>query len=349
VGATLDRHYDGRFAKPGEAVSGEAAYAAKQADLSARDARSPDRGGMMQLSTIFTAYISHLERKGRDPKTVARNRYSLTRLQRWTNEQGIDPKDVTEVLVEEYVSSLSATLAEVTANREVAHVKAAYRYAVRLRLLEHNPAEYVEAPKVSEVEPEVFSSEELRRIRAALVDDLEEVIFYGLAYSGLRRHELVALTWSAVNFEGQFMTVRGKGGKLRRVPFHPVLAEVLAAQLRRHPDSETVLGRGGSLRNVNHRLEKLLARADVDGGSRPAHKFRRTVATVLAEEDVRTDVIDKLLGWAPTTIRQRYYTRTSDPSLYDGILRLYVSDPIERRPQPVAVASAPEEVEEALA
>jgi integrase/recombinase XerD len=241
-------------------------------------------------------------------------------------------KDVSEVVLEEYVAWLSATYAPMTANRETAHLKAAYRYAVRLRMIDKNPAEYVEAPRVLAEEPEVYSPHQLRAIRAAIRDDLEEVIFYALAYGGLRRDELVALIWDAVNFEQQFARVRGKGGKLRRVPLHPALAEVLVVQLRRRPGSSTVLGRGGSLRNVNHRLARLLERAGVDGGNRPAHRFRKTVATALADEGVREDVIDKIMGWSPTTIRQRYYTRVADGSLYEGILRLYRSDPIERAP-----------------
>jgi integrase len=337
---TTPRNHDGTFAKPGHARSAEAALKAKQADLATREADS-SKGGSVQLHPIFLAYVSHLERKGRDPKTVARNRHSLRRLNAWLDELGTDPKDATEVVLEEYVAWLSSALAESTANRETAHVKAAYRYAVRLGVIDRSPAENVEAPKVPEAEPEVFSNEQLRRIRGAIMDDLEELIFYGLAYGGLRRHELVEMTWEAADFEHQFMTVRGKGGKLRRVPLHPLLAEVLAAQLRRQPASKTVLGRGGSLRNVNHRLSRLLDRAGVEGGNRSAHRFRKTVATVLYEEGVQTDVIDKVMGWAPTSIRQRYYTRVGDPSLYEAILKLYASDPIERLPKPADESHAP--------
>jgi integrase/recombinase XerD len=240
---------------------------------------------------------------------------------------------VTEIVLEEYVAWLSANFAPTTAHRETAHVKAAYRYAVRLGTNDKSPAECIEAPKVLEEEPEVYSTEELRDIRAAIRDDLEEVIFYGLAYGGLRRDELVGLTWDAVNLEQQFTRVRGKGGKLRRVPLHPLLAEVLAAHLQRRPGPLTVLGKGGSMRNVNHKLAKLLERARADGGNRPAHRFRKTVATLLAEEGVREDVIDKIMGWSPTTIRQRCYTRVADGSVYEAILKLYQSDPIERAPK----------------
>ncbi len=341
------RHHDGRFAKAGEAISAEDALAAKQTDLAAREASSSTKGGTVKdLHPLFAAYVAHLERKGRDPKTPARNRYSLARLNGWFSELGIDPKDATEVLLEEYVAWLSATYAETTAKCETTHMKAAYRYAVRLGVIDKSPAENVEPPKVPEVEPEVFSNAELRQIRASIMDDLEEALFYGLAYGGFRRHELVELTCDAVEFEQQFVTVRGKGGKLRRVPLHPVLAEVLAAQRRRNPASSTVLGRGGSARNVNHRLGKLLERAGVDGGNRPAHRFRKTVATVLYEEGVQTDTIDKIMGWAPTSVRQRYYTRVADRSLYEAILKLYVSDPIERAPLKVA---RPQVAREALA
>ncbi|MGD0167757.1 MAG: tyrosine-type recombinase/integrase [Gaiellaceae bacterium] len=328
----MDRHHDGRFAKQGEAISAEAALAAKQAELLEREAGSSHEGGPVKLHPLYAAYISHLERKGRDPKTVSRNRCSLARLQVWLDELGVDPKDATEVVLEEYVSWLAATLAEMTANREVAHVKAAFRYAVRLGMLDKNPADDIEAPKVSETEPETYTNEELRRIRAVIRDNLEEIIFYALAYGGLRRHELVELTWNAVDFENQFMTVRGKGGKLRRIPIHPALADVLAAQRRRCPSSDSVLGHGGSPRNVNARIATLVDRAGVEGGNRPAHKFRKTAATALFEEGVQTDIIDKILGWAPSSVRSRHYTRLPDRSLYQGVLRLYASDPIERAP-----------------
>ena len=104
------------------------------------------------------------------------------------------------------------------------------------------------------------------------------------------------------------MTVRGKGGKLRKVPIHPLFAEVLTHRRNRFGSEGRVLGRGGSLRNLNQRVENMLRRAGVDGGNRPAHKFRKTVQTVLYEAGVRTDVIDKMLGWAPSSVRQRYYS-----------------------------------------
>lgn len=288
---------------------------------------------------LFAAYLSHLERKGSDPKTCTRNKHALGRFEAWLTGLELDPTKATELVVEEYFAWLSREWAQTTANREAAMVKAAYRYAKRLGLVGESPAEHVRAPAVDEVEPEVYSNDELRRIRAAIRDDLDDVIFYGLAYEGLRRFELANLTWKKatdstnyVDLEKQELTVRGKGGKLRKVPIHPLFAEVLTRRRSRFGADGKVLGRGGSLRNVNQRVENLLWRSGVEGGNRPAHKFRKTVQTVLYEEGVRTDVIDKILGWAPSSVRQRYYSRVRDEAMYDAILRLYVSDPVERAP-----------------
>jgi hypothetical protein len=43
-------------------------------------------------------------------------------------------------------------------------------------------------------------------------------------------------------------------------------------------------------------------------------------------------VIDKMLGWAPSSVRQRYYSRVRDEAMYEAILKPYVSDSIERAP-----------------
>jgi integrase/recombinase XerC len=325
------RDHDGRFAKPGQEVSASAQHAAKQAELAKRNVVPKKRTDTRALHPFFVTYVAHLERKGRDPKTVKRNAVGLRRLSSWLAEVGVEPAEATEVLLEEYVAYLTTFLARTTANTETTYVKSAYRYAVRLGVIAKTPADNLEAPSVPVTDPEVFSNEELRKIRREIRNDLDEAIFYGLAYTGLRRAELVGLTWDDVNFANAVMSITGKGSKPRKVPMHPFVVDVFANMKRRNGGT-SVLGKGGSLRNVNQRIENLLSRAGIDGGNRPAHRFRKTVATVLFEEGVQGELIDKLLGWSPLNVRQRYYTRVADQALYDSVLKLYVSNPIESAP-----------------
>lgn len=197
-------------------------------------------------------------------------------------------------------------------------------------MIQSNPAEYLEAPRLEDKEVETYTADELRRIRGAIMDDLDDVLFHAYAFAGLRRFELVSTDRPAVDLLNAVMTVRGKGGKLRRVPIHPSFAESLVTYFNSHPDEATVVGR--STRNVNFRLEKLLDRAGVARSSRPVHKFRATVQCSLYDEGVREDVIDSILGWGPATVRQRHYSRVRDETKYEGILRLYASDPIDTPP-----------------
>lgn len=79
------------------------------------------------------------------------------------------------------------------------------------------------------------------------------------------------------------------------------------------------------------------AGVEVDG---PSHAFRRTVATVMHEQGVRTAVIDRIMGWAPRTVRERHYVRIAPQIMRDAILTLYRDDPI--CPQQLESAGEPD-------
>jgi integrase len=276
------------------------------------------------LEQILEQYVAHLARKGRDPRTVGRCRIALERFGRWAGEEGVEVLAANEVDLEEYVAWMSGNLAATTAHRETGYVKAAYRYAVRRGTVPNSPAVHVEAPRVPEREPEVFSNDELRAMRGAVTSGDEVVLFYGLAYTGLRRHELAQLRWSDLDPAQGYVTVVGKGGKIRRVPLHPLLVDRVES-FRRGDDDPVVVG---TTRTLNRRLDALMDRAGVRGGNRPAHRFRKTVATSLTEEGVSPDVIDKIMGWAPSSMRARYYSRLPEKALQDAIRKLYASDPV---------------------
>jgi integrase len=288
---------------------------------------------MLKLDPIFEEYVTELrDVRYRDQKTVSRNEYALARLTTWLDEQALEASAVDGRTLKRYFGSLRGSLAETTLDTEVAIVKAAYRFAHdELEALSKYPAFSFEIENGDDEEPKTFTNDELRTIRSFIMDDLEELIFYLLTYTGMRRCELCALKWADMDFETRELKVIGKRKKLRRIPIHPVLMKLLRKRHRGQPKDAFVLGKGGSLRNVNHRLSALLRRAGVDGGNRPAHAFRKTVASVLAEEGVNPTDIDKIMGWSPPTVRERYYTRTS-PKLYDAICCLYRSDPIEQQP-----------------
>lgn len=181
-------------------------------------------------------------------------------------------------------------------------------------------------------EPATYSNDELRAILAAVRSEREELVFFLFAFAGVRLCEAAALSWDEVEFERRQLKLVGKGGKLRLVPLHPALEQVLRGhKLRARPGRAHVVGSIHDQR-LAHRtwietVRVLVDRAEVEIDG-PSHAFRRTVATVMHEQGVRTAVIDRIMGWAPRTVRERHYVRIASQVMHEAILTLYRDDPI---------------------
>jgi len=338
------RAHTGRFAARNEATTARAAHKRVQRRINARAKAVGVTAATARpkLHRIFQNRLDELDLDNRDAKTIARNRASFERFTRWCDAQGIEPQDVSEKNLRMYfMKYLPDHVASTTAVTEAQHVKTAYRYAAEDGIIERSPVtRRVKVPRAEQTEVEVYTHDELRHIRGALADNIEELAFYAFAYAGLRRHELAELERADVRLDEGYLSILGKGGKRRRVPLHPLLARVLAAHLKRH-SSPRVTGYGGSTRNLNAKWSKLLQRAGVDGGNRSVHRVRKTAATSLRREGVAPETIDRIFGWAPVTIRERYYNATADDEAREAILRLYRSDPIEL---PASVRAEPNAV-----
>jgi integrase len=158
------------------------------------------------------------------------------------------------------------------------------------------------------------------------------------------------LEWRQVEFEHWQLRLAGKGGKLRLVPLHPALTELLREQRPRSGRREQVLGTINGQRLAANTLGRSV-RAIVDRAGieveQPSHAFRRTVATVMYENGVRARVIERIMGWAPRQMYERHYLRVADQQMRDAVRGLYAADPIcerqQRSLQPVAVPTTSDE------
>jgi integrase len=282
------------------------------------------------LDALFEAYL--VARRRRSPLTVKANEHALRRLDSWLVQQAIAPARFGLLACERYFAEMLDDAAVSTVRRHLAVVRAAYRYGVRHELVERDPTGDVRLPRLPDSEPATYSNDELRAIFAAIRSEREEIVFFLFAFAGLRLCEAAALSWQEADFERDQLKLIGKGGKLRLVPLHPVLARVLREHRRcARPGRAYVVGtiHDGRLaqRTWIETVRLLVDRAGVqiDG---PSHAFRRTVATVMHEQGVRTAVIDRVMGWAPRTVRERHYVRIAPQALRDAILTLYRDDPI---------------------
>ncbi len=273
---------------------------------------------------IFQLRLDALARRRRKQTTIRDNRHVLVRFDRWLRERELDAQSATRLDVEEYFDALLAVYEVASVRRHLACIRAAYRYAKNLGVISLDPSGTVVLPRQPDVEPEVYSRQDLEKVVAAVRDEIDDILVRLLLFNGCRRAECVRLRYADVDRKADRIRVIGKADKLRYVPLHPVLAEVLCAgaEPSAYLLATPTTGRM-SIVSLNKRLRAVLERAHVTGGRRPVHAFRRTVATSLYEEGIRESVIDAIMGWSPTSVRGRYYTRISDNQKQDAIRRLY--------------------------
>ncbi len=105
-------------------------------------------------------------------------------------------------------------------NKELQHTKAttvlryhanihkALKYAVKIDLINSNPADKVDRPKKERFVGSFYNSEEMEELfEAAKNTHLEIPVFLG-AFYGLRRSEAVGLKWNAIDFVNDTITIQ---------------------------------------------------------------------------------------------------------------------------------------------
>lgn len=236
--------------------------------------------------------------------------------------------DVRTVDVEKWLYTM--TLAPGTRSKIRNIMSAVFNHAIRNEWMERNPISKVRTSAKRLREPDVLSPAEF----AALLPELElrERTMVMLAGStGLRRSELVALTWSDIDLELMQIHVRRScvrnhfgdtktEASRKPVPLHPSVVACLAAWRAISPytaDEDFIfpsLRLGGKqplspdtlLKKV---IRPALKRAGITDKSIGWHSFRHSLATNLRAAGVDLKTAQELLRHANSRITLDVYTR----------------------------------------
>ncbi len=89
-----------------------------------------------------------------------------------------------------------------------ANIHKALKYAVKLDIINSNPADKVERPKKDRFVGSFYDAEEINKLfEVSKGTKLEIPILFG-AFYGLRRSEAIGLMWDAIDFEHDTLTIR---------------------------------------------------------------------------------------------------------------------------------------------
>lgn len=195
--------------------------------------------------------------------------------------------------------------------RIVSGLKSFFKFLVSENLLDSNPAELLESPRLGRKLPEVLSIEEIDSMIAAIDPESAEAqrnraIMETLYGCGLRVSELTDLQISDIYADEGYLIVRGKGDKQRLVPMsersiHEIRAYLPEREaLPPHPADRNTLflnRRGKKLTRVMvfYIIKRLAESAGIRRNVSP-HTLRHSFATHLLEGGANLRAIQQMLG-----------------------------------------------------
>jgi len=201
----------------------------------------------------------------------------------------------------------------------LAPVRQLYRALLIEDVTFRDPFADVTVPKPKDAPPKPYSQSEVDAMLAVPLTPAEEVLVLLGANAGLRRDEMLKLTWGDVDMTAGRLRVYGKGRKERSVR----ISRSLRAALSRLTSDTPERGKDArvlafdSTHQLTYALQKIVTRANV--AWRGVHSLRRAAGSRLHRETGSLQAAQRLLGHASveTTTRYTYHDDTHDVAVDD--------------------------------
>lgn len=223
-------------------------------------------------------------------------------------------------------------------------LSSAYEYAIENSYIKDNPVLKSKMPSFAHsIKSDVpeYSAEQVRKLLLfAKENDSHIYIFLLLAlYTGLRKGELLALTWDDVDYDKKLLRVnKSRTGSRkaitaqittpktessnRKIPLNDTVLEALKAEKKRQDEHAEILGNGYdkshsfivrtvlgkpyvNLSAINRVVNRLTEKAGLPHCT--IHGFRHSVASILDDNGVPIQDISVLLGHESVNTTERIY------------------------------------------
>lgn len=245
--------------------------------------------------------ISFLEIRGEEILPSQLKLHHLQAFLKWITEQGMTPR---------------------TQSRIISGLKSFYKYLILENVLQQDPTELLDAPRVGRKLPVVLTCGEIDSIVDAIDLSSQEgernkAIVETLYGCGLRVTELIELKISSLYFQEGFIRIIGKGNKERLVPIGNSARKQITIYkdsvrplqpVKRGNEDFLFLNRRGSklTRAMIFKIVKDLAeKAGIRKNISP-HTFRHSFATHLVEGGADLRAVQEMLGHESITTTEIY-------------------------------------------
>ena len=285
-------------------------------------------------------FVSYLKiEKGLAENSIFAYQNDVVKLSEFSIDRNLEVVQLTYEHLKEFVAVLyDLGLSARSQARIISGVKQFFGFMLLENLIDDDPSELLEMPKIGRKLPDVLSIEEIDQLIDAIDMSKAEshrnkAILETLYSCGLRVSELVNLKFSQLYFEEGFVRVIGKGNKERLVPLSESVQHEITIyndHVRRHQSvqkgNENIVflnRRGAQLTRVMiFTIIKDLAKSIGLVKSISPHTFRHSFATHLIEGGANLRAIQEMLGHESITTTE-IYTHLDQRFLREAIISFH--------------------------
>lgn len=282
------------------------------------------------LDQQIDAFSEHLADERRtSARTVETYTRDLRKFRDYVASEGLplDARKLDIVALRGFLSSLFRSNQASTMKKKVSALRSFFKFLLKRRLIESNPASTLRSPKVGQSLPRFLTVDQAFRVmdappkedrRPRLLRARDRALLEMLYGTGVRVGELASMDLTHFDFSESVVRVLGKGGKERVVPFGKAAAKALQSYLSERrglvakarvadTDALWLSQRGGrlSIRQVQNIVRRHGTLGAGRGDLHP-HAMRHTCATHLLDAGADLRAIQELLGHSSLSTTQRY-------------------------------------------
>ena len=201
--------------------------------------------------------------------------------------------------------------------RKISAIRSFFKYlTMKAKLLDENPVQDLDSPKIPKTLPRYLTLEESQRLLSAVEGKNRErdyCILCVFLNCGLRISEIVGLNVS--DYRGESLRVVGKGNKERTVYLNDACRDAIDRYLEVRkllaPPRVTAMFLSNrrariSCDSIQVMVKKNLTKAGLDASLYSAHKLRHTAATLMLQNGVDVRTLQEVLGHENLNTTQIY-------------------------------------------
>jgi integrase len=256
---------------------GRSKIAAKQREREILKLRTEERfidkdpSARLSLDELCRWYLELPEVKTKD--SYDRDKHFIVHLKRLLGE-GIKVRDITSGKMESYQKIRLAEPSPVhpgknitpcEVNKEVTALKVIFNRAMRHGRLKLSPIAHVKRLPENNIRQRVLTLDEFKTLLNVSEPHLKPIIQVAY-YMGMRRDEIIHLTWSEIDLKKGFIRLSGERTKTdtpRNIPIHPEVRVILESLPRGLHTERVFLRNGQPFDEIKHSFQAACRRAEI--------------------------------------------------------------------------------------